>query len=77
MKSPGGSAWSVEYIYWETLTTVQNLVPIHQVSLEVFHCISADFDLPVSSDKKSGDEQVIRIHPLGTMIHSLYQMSNR
>lgn len=55
---------------------MQNLVPIHQVSLEVFHCISADFDLPVSSDKKSGDEQVIRIHPLGTMIHSL-QMSNR
>lgn len=44
--------------------SVQNVVPIHLVHVEIFHWITENFDLPVVLEGQSEITKVIRIHPL-------------
>lgn len=48
--------------------SVLNSVPIHPLSVEIFHRISENFNLMVLLQKKSGDQGLLRMNPLGTMI---------
>lgn len=40
---------------------------IHQVDVDIFYCVSENFDLLLAQGKGQGITKVIMIHPLGTM----------
>ena len=46
--------------------SAQNLVAIYKVDVKIFHRISANFELLVALEEKSGGHQS-RLHPVGTM----------
>lgn len=57
-------------------TSVEEFVPICQIDVEIFHCISGNFDLLVEAN--SWAHQSHMIHPLTTMYHEcLYNITRQ